>query len=340
MINLRLVTQKYPECMQSKEKLSALLNDLFPDQHQMAYILALSYDCGIVDELKRLESVDALGISKFTQRLMLRYGVQEQLALEGLKLWCEALNVKQDIVYVPTNTETSIHPNKLVVGAIVNAKVKAVLDSVLIMDVGVPGERAVLPKSYCINGSFADMKVGHQVTTIVKSFDSEAQHPYWILSTKIPKTFRVGDRVIGTVSQITSYGAFVDLDCCQSGFIHISDLAWEKVKSVTEYINCGDQIEVLITEITANGRISLSRKFPESDPWHKIKSYTKDDILIGTITSVLQFGFFVDLGDGIDGLVHRSEYSPDDQFSKDQTVRVTIRDIDDENRRVSLHLLS
>ena len=264
MINLRLVIQKYPECMQSKEKLSALLNDLFPDQRQMAYILALSYDCGIVDELKRLESVDALGISKFTQRLMLRYGVQEQLALEGLKLWCEALNVKQDIVYAPENTETLTNPNKLKVGAIVNAKVKAVLDSVLIMDVGVLGERAVLPKAYCINGSFAGMKVGHQVTAIVKSFTSEAQHPYWILSTKIPK----------------------------------------------------------------------------ADPWHKIKSHTKDDILIGTITSILQFGFFVDLGDGIAGLVHRSEYSTDDQFSKGQTVRVTIRDIDDENRRVSLHLLS
>ena len=77
MINLRLVIQKYPECIRSKEKLSALLNDLYPDQRQMVYILTLCYDCGIVDELHRLVSVDALGMSKFTQRLMLRYGIQE-----------------------------------------------------------------------------------------------------------------------------------------------------------------------------------------------------------------------------------------------------------------------
>ena len=336
MINLRLVTQKYPECMQSKEKLSALLNDLFPDQRQMAYILSLSYDCGIVDELKRLERLDMIGQSKFVQRLMLRYGVQEQLAHEALNLWCDALEVKCDKCSEPQNTATHIKCNKLEVGAIVDAKVKAVLDSIYIMDVGIPGERAVLPKAYCNKDN---VSVGDRITTIVKSFDKEGKYPCWYLSAKIPKTFNVGDRVVGTVSQITSFGAFVDLDGCQSGLIHISDLAWEKVKTVTDYVSCGDQIDVLITDISSNGRISLSRKFPESDPWNKIKSHPIDVAICGTITAVLQFGFFVDLGDGIEGLVHRSEYSQNDQFSKGQTVRVSIRDIDDEKRRVSLYLV-
>lgn len=336
MINLRLVAQKYPECMQSKEKLSALLNDLFPDQRQMAYVLALSYDCGIVDELKRIERLDLIGQSKFVQRLMLRYGVQEQLAHEVLTLWCDALDINCDRCSEPQNTSTHIKCNKLEVGAIVDAKVKAVLDSIFIMDVGIPGERAVLPKAYCNKDNVG---VGDRITTIVKTFDKEGKYPCWYLSAKIPKSFNVGDRVVGTVSQITSFGAFVDLDGCQGGFIHISDLAWEKVKSVADYINCGDQIEVLITEISSNNRISLSRKFPESDPWHIIKSYKKDDILIGTITAILQFGFFVDLSGGIDGLVHMSEYPSNAQFSKGQTVRVSIRDIDDEKRRVSLHLV-
>lgn len=85
--------------------------------------------------------------------------------------------------------------------------------------------------------------------------------------------------------------------------------------------------------------VKLTRKFPELDPWRKIKSYAKDVVLSGTITAVLQFGFFVDLGDGIDGLVHMSWYPPNAQFSKVQTVRVSIRDIDDETRRVSLHMV-
>lgn len=336
MINLRLVIQKDPECIRSKEKLSALLNDLYPDQRQMVYILTLCYDCGIVDELHRLVSVDALGMSKFTQRLMLRYGIQEQLALEAVGIWCDAFEIQHDNCCVSTKSSTATHPKKLEVGAIVEAKVKAVLDSILIMDVGVPGERAVLPKAYC---NKTDISVGDRITTIVKSFIKEEQHPFWMLSAKIPKKFQVGDRVAGTVSQITSYGAFVDLDGCQSGFVHTSELAWGKVNSITDFINCGDEIEVLITEISSNGRISLTRKFPELDPWQRIKSYSKDVVLSGRITSVLQFGFFVDLGDGIDGLVHMSEYPSNAQFSKGQTVRVSIRDIDDEKRRVSLHLL-
>lgn len=334
MLNLGLVIRKYPECMQSKEKLSALLNDLYPDQRRMIYILVLSYDCGIVDELKSTKQLDELALLRFTQRMVLRYGVQEELAHEALVLWCDALGVVRDA----TNSEISCQVKKLEVGAIINATVKAVLESNLIMDVGISGERAVLPKAYCFKDSIANIKEGDQITTRVKSFYAETSHPYWILSAKIPKVFQVGDRVVGTVTNVSKFGAFVDLDGCQEGLIHISDLAWEKVKTVTDYVNCGDQIEVLITKISPEGRISLSRRFPEFDPWNRIKSYSKDDLLIGKIIMVLQFGFFVDLGDGVEGLVHISEYPPNAQFTEGQTVRVKIKDIDYEKRRVSLHL--
>lgn len=338
MINLQLVLQKYPGCMQSKEKLSALLNDLYPNQQQMVYILVLTYDCGIVDELKRIDRLDAISLSRYIQRLILRYGVQEQLAHDALNLWCDALNVKLDVAYVKAKSTTAMHSSKLEVGAVVEATVKAVMDSILIMDMGIPGERAALPKAYCNRDILDNIRVGDKLTTIVKSLNKDGNRPFWTLSAKIPKIFHVGDRVVGTVSQIVKYGAFVDLDGCQAGMIYISDLAWEKVTSVTDYVNCGDQIEVLITKISPEGRISLSRRFPESDPWHRIKEYSKDTILTGTVISVLQFGFFVDLGYGIEGLVHMSEYPRDAQFTEGQTVRVIIKDIDDEKRRVSLHL--
>lgn len=344
MINLRLMIQKYPECMKSKEKLSALLNDLYPEQQRMVYALTLCYDCGIIYELRRCKRLDTFDINKYAQHLILRYGIQEQLALEAVNLWCNALDISQDDYSAHANTPPNTLPAELKVGAIIEARVAAVLDTILMMDIGVPGEYAVLPKAYCRQKDFS---VGDRITTTVKSYNQEGPYPHWNLSAILQSKFHAGDRVVGTVAHIYDRVAEITLDDTESGFLHIADLSWEPVKSsaasMGDYVRPGEKIEVYVKELRADGRITLSRQFPETDPLHKLvqaylNSY-EDIILHGIIEAVYPHGFFVYLGEGLVGLVHESQYESGRQYQEGQHVTVSVNSIDEEKRRISLKLI-
>ncbi|HXA54167.1 MAG TPA: 30S ribosomal protein S1 [Solirubrobacteraceae bacterium] len=149
--------------------------------------------------------------------------------------------------------------------------------------------------------------------------------------------------VEGQISNIVDFGAFVDLDGID-GLIHISELSWSHVNHPSEILNIGDTVQVKVLDIDRDRqRISLGLKQTQEDPWQRIvDTYNIGDELEGTVTKVVTFGAFVEILDGVEGLVHISELAPHHVESPREVVhpgdeiRVKILEIDSERRRLSL----
>ncbi len=149
--------------------------------------------------------------------------------------------------------------------------------------------------------------------------------------------------VEGQISNIVDFGAFVDLDGID-GLIHISELSWSHVNHPSEILNIGDTVQVKVLDIDRDRqRISLGLKQTQEDPWQRIvDTYNVGDELEGTVTKVVTFGAFVEILDGVEGLVHISELaahhveSPREVVHTGDEIRVKILEIDSERRRLSL----
>ncbi len=152
-----------------------------------------------------------------------------------------------------------------------------------------------------------------------------------------------GQVVDGTISNIVDFGAFVDLDGID-GLIHISELSWSHVNHPSEILNIGDQVTVKVLDIDRDRqRISLGLKQTQEDPWQRVvDTYNIGDELEGAVTKVVTFGAFVEILDGVEGLVHISELAqhhvenPREIIQPGDEVRVKILEIDSERRRLSL----
>jgi small subunit ribosomal protein S1 len=149
--------------------------------------------------------------------------------------------------------------------------------------------------------------------------------------------------VEGQISNIVDFGAFVDLDGID-GLIHISELSWSHVNHPSEILSIGDTVKVKVLDIDRDRqRISLGLKQTQEDPWQRIvDTYNVGDELEGKVTKVVTFGAFVEILDGVEGLVHISELAPHHVESPREIVhpgdeiRVKILEIDSERRRLSL----
>lgn len=166
------------------------------------------------------------------------------------------------------------------------------------------------------------------------------------LKTQTIDAMREGARVTGIVKNITDYGAFIDLGGID-GLLHITDMSWGRVKHPSEVIKLGDEIEVCVLKYDEEKeRVSLGLKQLQEDPWQKVREqYTPGTKVRGKIVSLTEYGAFVELGDGIEGLIHVSEMSwkkkvkhPSQILTQDQEVEVVVLEVDSENRRISLGL--
>lgn len=155
-----------------------------------------------------------------------------------------------------------------------------------------------------------------------------------------------GQILTGVVKNITDYGAFVDLGGVD-GLLHVTDISWKRVNHPSEMLQVGQSIEVQVIRYNQeNQRISLGMKQLESDPWDKVsEKFSIGDRFTGRITNIADYGAFVELQDGVEGLVHVSEMSwtkknvpPSKIVSTSQEVEVMVLDIDREKRRISLGL--
>jgi small subunit ribosomal protein S1 len=154
------------------------------------------------------------------------------------------------------------------------------------------------------------------------------------------------DQVVeGTISNIVDFGAFVDLDGID-GLIHISELSWSHVNHPSEILSIGDTVKVKVLDIDRQRqRISLGLKQTQEDPWQRVvDTYNIGDELEGTVTKVVTFGAFVEILDGVEGLVHISELAqhhvdnPREIIQPGDPVKVKILEIDSERRRLSLSI--
>ncbi|HYM79962.1 MAG TPA: 30S ribosomal protein S1 [Candidatus Limnocylindria bacterium] len=160
--------------------------------------------------------------------------------------------------------------------------------------------------------------------------------------------YKVGDRLKGKVVSITDYGAFVELEKGVEGLIHVSEMSWTRhVRHPSKIVNIGDVIEAVVLKVDkANEKISLGLKQVEPDPWLTLdQKYPPGMRVKGKVRNLTNFGAFVELEEGIDGLVHVSDMSwtkrvahPSEVLKKGESVEVVILSIDKEHRRISLGL--
>ena len=156
-----------------------------------------------------------------------------------------------------------------------------------------------------------------------------------------------GARIKGIVRTVTDYGAFVEVAPGLHGLLHITDLSWRHITDVNEAVRPGEEVEVKILRIdTEKGRISLGRKQLTPDPWDDLaRAHPIGSRTFGAITEIKEYGAFVDIGNGVQGLVHSSQMAwtrksviPSQSVKIGQEVEVMVLDIDPERRRISLSI--
>jgi small subunit ribosomal protein S1 len=162
----------------------------------------------------------------------------------------------------------------------------------------------------------------------------------------VAEKYKVGQRVKGKVVSITNYGAFVELEKGVEGLVHISEMSWTRhIKHPSKVVSIGDIIECVVLNVnTEEEKISLGMKQIEADPWASLaEKYPPGTRLRGKVRNLTSFGAFVEIEEGIDGLVHISDMSwtrrvhhPSEIVKKGDTVDVQVLNIDVENKRISL----
>ena len=152
-----------------------------------------------------------------------------------------------------------------------------------------------------------------------------------------------GDIVTGTVKSILDYGVFIDVGGVD-GLLHITEMGWGKLKSPRKMFKVGDQVKVLIREVSGD-KISLTAKFPEENPWLTAKEkYGIGKTVKGKVARMADYGAFIELEEDIDGLLHVSQISrekikkPEDVLTIGQEVEVKVIDFDDTNKKISLSM--
>ncbi|WFF71613.1 30S ribosomal protein S1 [Proteiniclasticum sp. QWL-01] len=156
------------------------------------------------------------------------------------------------------------------------------------------------------------------------------------------KTLEKGAMVDGTVTKLMNYGAFIDIGGIE-GLAHISDLSWGRIKHPSDIVNEGDQVKVIVREINpTTGKISLSMKTSESDPWNNIEKYQVGESYPGKVMNIIKSGAFVELEPGLEGYLHISELAEgqvekvEDVVQKGQEISVRVKDFNTSTKKMSL----
>jgi small subunit ribosomal protein S1 len=199
------------------------------------------------------------------------------------------------------------------------------------------------------------VKVGDEIEVVVLKFDRETERVS--LGTKqltedpwthVPEKYPAGSRVTGRVTNVTDYGAFVELEGGVEGLVHVSEMSWsKKIKNPAKVVSPGDTVEAIVSDVNPEARrISLSLKDTLPDPWESVaEKYPVGSRVSGKVRNLTDFGAFVEIEEGIDGLVHVSDMSwtrrvkhPSEVLKKGDDVEAMITSVDQENRRISLSI--
>jgi small subunit ribosomal protein S1 len=191
---------------------------------------------------------------------------------------------------------------------------------------------------------FKVIKLDQKRNNVVVSRRAVVEQEYSAERSELLEKLQEGAVIKGVVKNLTDYGAFVDLGGID-GLLHITDMAWKRVKHPSEVVNVGDEIEVRILKFDRERqRVSLGLKQLGADPWQNIaRRYPSGTRLFGKVTNIADYGCFVEIEEGVEGLVHVSEMdwtnknvNPSKVVHIGEEVEVMVLDIDEERRRISL----
>jgi small subunit ribosomal protein S1 len=253
------------------------------------------------------------------------------------------------------NTRKSATLEHLSEGAVVTGAVKNLTDYGAFIDLGgIDGLLHVTDMSYGrVSHPSEILHVGDEISVKVLKFDRAKERvslgmkqlepdPWETVAERYP----LEGRVIGRVVNVTDYGAFVELEPGVEGLIHISEMTWSRrMKHPSKVVKPGDQVEAVILEVhSRERRISLGLKQLEPNPWSTIDSrYSVGSVVEGRVRNMTDFGAFIEIEEGIDGLVHVSDLSwtkrvkhPSEILKKGQIVQAVILNIDSSSHRLSL----
>ncbi len=240
-------------------------------------------------------------------------------------------------------------------GQIVDGVIKNLTDYGAFIDLGgIDGLLHVTDMSWGrINHPNELFQVGDEIKVKILKFDSETERVSLGLKQIQPDPwvdaamrYPLGRRIQGKVVSLTDYGAFVELEAGIEGLIHVSEMSWTKrIKHPSKMVSIGDTVEAVVLDVDeSNRKISLGMKQIEPNPWSVIEAkYPIGTRVKGSIRNVTNFGVFVGLEEGIDGLIHVSDISwteqikhPSEKFEKGQEVEAIVLKIDKENEKFSL----
>ena len=242
-------------------------------------------------------------------------------------------------------------------GAVLDGTVRSLTDYGAFVDLGgVDGLLHISDIAWSRVASVADvLTVGQQLEVKVLKIDSETRrialglkqlqpHPWDAVAEK----YHPGDRVRGVVTRIADFGAFVELEPGVEGLVHLSEMSWSKrIHKATEVVNLGDVIDAVILAVSIpERRISLGLKQALGDPWVEAAArLAPGSVVEGPVASITKFGAFVQVSEGVEGLVHISEIAadrrlnhPSDLLRVDQVVRALVLDLDKEKRQLRLSI--
>jgi len=240
-------------------------------------------------------------------------------------------------------------------GAIVEGVVKNITDYGVFIDLGgIDGLLHITDISWGrVNSPGELFSIGDKVSVKILHYDEANQRvslgykqikedPWGVAE----KKYAVTTRVSGKVVNLTNYGAFVELEEGIEGLIHVSEMSWtKKIKHPSQILTVGETVEAVVLDLDIpRKRISLGLKQTEPNPWSLIEEkYPKDTVIEGKIKNITDFGIFIGIDEGIDGLVHISDISwtqkikhPGEMYKKGQLVKAVVLSIDKENERFSL----
>lgn len=247
--------------------------------------------------------------------------------------------------------------DKLEVGSVMEGRVKNITDFGVFIDLGgIDGLLHITDLSWG-RVSHPSELIGMDDTLTVKiiDFDQEKKrvslglkqltpHPWDNVDERYPE----GTNINGKIVSMTNYGAFVEIEPGIEGLVHVSEMSWTRhIKNPSEMYSLGDEVKAVVLAIDSEDRkISLGAKQLQDDPWDQIEEkYMVGTIVKGKVINLTQFGAFVELEEGIDGLIHVSDLSwtkivrhPKEIIEKDQEVEVRVLEVSRESRRIALGL--
>ena len=244
---------------------------------------------------------------------------------------------------------------KLAEGEVMTGVIKNLTDYGAFVDLGgIDGLLHITDMSWGrINHPSELFKIADEIKVKVLKFDSDSERvslgykqitedPWANAAEKYP----VGKKVGGKIVSLTDYGAFVEIENGVEGLVHVSEMSWTKrVKHPSKLVNIGDEVEAIVLDVDLpQKRISLGMKQVEPNPWSRLsEQYPIGAVIKGAVRNITDFGIFVGVEDGIDGLVHVSDLSwthrvkhPSELFGKGDEVEAVVLNIDVENERFSL----